>query len=302
MKHPLRVFERDKLNTNNPELLYFFNQLMSLYLSRFTWKNLPNEIEPFFIEWALFWSFRGVFFCDEAVNTYAFMRTVLSGEFDIYNFPQNREAWAVNGYSKNLNKKNSVLLMDNFSGVPFCETAYLYAKELADTWKTRSINRFAQRTPLCITSSDEKTLSYKIVGEEYEIGVPIIHVKDDLDLNRIRVLNTQAPYIVDKLDTHMKELQSAYLTELGYNNTNIYKKEKLLNAEINGNNEQVSAQRALPEKLRQRFCENVNRLFGLNIYVEFNNNVNIIDNSTLSNNVSYRDEEVEENEPTHNHN
>ena len=59
-----------------------------------------------------------------------------------------------------------------------------------------------------------------------------------------------------------------FLTCLGINNSNTDKRERLISAEVNSNNQFVSCNVNKMLEARQRACELINAKFGLNISVE----------------------------------
>lgn len=271
-KNPYRVFEpKLKDDGKNRDIItfYFFNQIMNLFINRFEWSGLPKEIEPFYIERVLFFDGLGGFICDDVVNMFAFTKLNLSGMYDIYNIPTDRWAYANNGYLKEYGKGNSVIVWDSPTAYPYCNTAMMYAEEMANVWRTRSINMFAQRTPVAIASTDDEKLSYQIVGEDYENYVPIIKISDTLNIKNLQAINLNAPYVVDKLEDELTVLYSRVLTDLGYESNPSEKRERLISDEVAGNNGQAEACRNIGLALRQRAINAANELFGWNATVRF---------------------------------
>ena len=88
MRNPLRVFERNinKKKCSDIETIksIFFYDIFDIFVNRYTWNNLPEEILPMYIEQTLFWNGLGVFIKDDIAG-YAFMKVSLSGLPDIYN-------------------------------------------------------------------------------------------------------------------------------------------------------------------------------------------------------------------------
>jgi hypothetical protein len=76
---------------------------------------------------------------------------------------------------------------------------------------------------------------------QYSGNTPFIFGNKGYDLsNRLSVLKTDAPYLIDKLTTHKHEIWNECLTYLGINNTNVDKRERLITDEVNSNNELIS--------------------------------------------------------------
>lgn len=271
-KNPYRRFEPDLEKTQNGKdyiTFYFYNQIVNLFINRFMWENLPPEIEPFYIERVLFFNGLGAFIYDDVVNMPAYMKLNLSGPYDIYNIPSTRWAYANNGYLKEYGKQNSVIVWDSPTAYPFCNTAMMYAETMANVWRTRDINMFAQRTPVAIAASDGEKLSYQVLGEEYANYVPIIKISDTLNLKNLQAVTLSAPYVVDKLEDELSVLWARVLTDLGYESNPAEKRERLISDEVAGNNGQAEASRNIGLSLRQRAIDSCNKLFGWNANVKF---------------------------------
>lgn len=271
-KNPYRIFEPDLKKSENGRdyiTFYFFNQIMNLFINRFKWEGLPPEIEPFYIERVLFFDGLGSFIYDDVVNMFAFTKVNLSGTYDIYNIPTDRWAYANNGYLKEYGKTNSVIVWDSATAYPYCNSAMMYAEEMANVWRTRSINMFAQRTPVALGSSDDEKISYQVLGDEYANYVPIIKISDTLNLKNLQAISLNAPYVVDKLEDELTVLWSRVLTDLGYESNPSEKRERLISEEVAGNNGQAEAFRNIGLSLRQRAINACNKLFGWNASVTF---------------------------------
>lgn len=270
MKNPYRRFE-PKIYKNGIDHItwYFYNQIMNLFINRFEWSDLPKEIEPYYIERVLFFDGLGAFIYDDIVNMYAFTKLNLSGTYDIYNIPTDRWAYANNGYLKEYGKNNSVIVWDSATAYPYANTALLYAEEMANVWRTRSLNMFAQRTPVALASSDEERLTYQVLGDEYSNYVPIIKVSDTLNLKGLQAISLNAPYVVDKLEDEISVLWGRVLTDLGYESNPAEKRERLISDEVAGNNGQAEANRNIGLGTRRRAADAFNNLFGTNVSVRF---------------------------------
>ena len=77
----------------------------------FEWRNLPDTVDPRFLELTLFANGMAVFFKDE--DDYLALQCVISGPLDVYRIPTRRRAYAVNGFNRELDNKNSVIIYNN---------------------------------------------------------------------------------------------------------------------------------------------------------------------------------------------
>ena len=172
-------------------------------------------------------------------------------------------------YFEEYGKEDSVILWDSPLSMPKFYITRVYAKAMANLWNTRDINIYAQRTPLVVAMTEDNKLSYENVMLKYQQYMPVLKVNDYMNLDKIKVLNTEAPYLVDKIQLEMDALESEYLTQLGIESNPIEKKERLISDEIGGNNGKTEMYRNTNLMCRKRFCEQVNALWGLNIDVRF---------------------------------
>lgn len=83
----------------------------------------------------------------------------------------------------------------------------------------------------------------------------------------INVLNTGAPFLLDKLQEHKNDVMNELMTWLGLNNANTDKKERMLVDEVNVNNAHILMNLDIEFKNREKACEEINKRYGLNIKV-----------------------------------
>lgn len=269
MRHPLRQFENSKITLNGQEEWYFFNKLMTLACGRFAYSGLPREVEPFYIERVLFYNGKGVFIKDDVIDKFAFMKVALSGEMDIYNTPMDRQAFASTGYLKSYDKTNSVLIKNNPEAIPSAYICKFYAKRLAEIWRTKGINLNAMKTPVVIAAPDDMLLTYQNLGAKLEQSVPVIKVRDTVDLNRIKCLDLGAKSYLLDLEQDFVRTKCQALTDLGIDNSAVEKPERLVSSETDGNNGEIALHRAVELATRRRAIDAFNRMYGFNATVNF---------------------------------
>ena len=84
-----------------------------------------------------------------------------------------------------------------------------------------------------------------------------------LDNDKLRAINTGAPYIADKVMDYKKEIWNEALTYLGINNIMVDKKERLVSDEANSNNELINLNLQSFLAPRKLACKQFNEKFGL---------------------------------------
>ena len=131
------------------------------------------------------------------------------------------------------------------------------------------VNANAQRTPVLIQGTEKQILTLLNLYKQYVGNVPFIFGDKNLDLNALNVLNTQAPYIADKLTELKSQVWNEVLTYLGISNVNIQKKERLITDEVARTQGGTIASRYSRLESRRQAAEKINDMFGLNISVDF---------------------------------
>jgi hypothetical protein len=129
----------------------------------------------------------------------------------------------------------------------------------------------AQKTPVTIICPENERLAFKNIYKQVSENKPVIWGTSELNLDNYKVLNTGAPYVVDKLTLYKHDLWNEVMTFLGVNNANQDKKERLVESEVGANDEQIEQARFNMLDARKQACKKINEMFGLNIDVKFRN-------------------------------
>lgn len=253
---------------NNLTFTDYFYRLMLLARSVFEWKNLPNGIDEKWIERFLFTEGKCMFFKDKD-NGYMIAKCTPDGQVNYYDEPTRLRAYGTNYTGKSLeNNEECVLIRNNDEMIPTSPTIQLYAWRLAEISRTIDININAQKTPVIIKCSDKQKLSLKQVYKKWDGYDPVIFGDKTLELDKFDVLKTDAPIVFDKLQIQKHAIWNEAMTFLGINNANMDKRERLVDDEVQANNEQVGLSAEVMLKSRQNACKLINEMFGLNISVE----------------------------------
>ena len=98
----------------------------------------------------------------------------------------------------------------------------------------------------------------------YDGNQPVITVdKNLMDSNELKAINTESPFVADKLMDYKKEIMNEALTYLGINNIMLEKKERLVQDEANSNNELINLNLQKFLAPRQLAAKQFNEKFGL---------------------------------------
>ena len=276
----------ESLQMNNFTWRMYFDRLMELSMVMFDWKNVPDTIDVRFLEMTLFRNGCAVFYKDEDLDSiegqkgsYLALPSANYGSFNVYNVPEERRAYASNGYQYQLNEKNSVIIYNNYLRTNSRLMVEMYAKRLYNIDRAIDTNTNAQKTPILLLCSEEERLTYINLYKEYDGNAPVIKGTKGMDLNGFTVLKTDAPYVADKLQMLKTELWNEALTYIGISNVNTTKKERLVTDEVIRNMGGTIASRYSRLEMRRQACEQINRMFGLDMWCDYREDFNeVIDN------------------------
>lgn len=251
----------------------YYHRLVELAISRFEWKNLPETVDPRFLELVLLSDGMVVYFDDDIIGNVV-MRTMISGTLNIYDVPTRRRAYAVNGYSRDLDESNSVLIYNNYLRLPNVSDIAMYAQRLYDIDQTIDVNAKAQKTPILVQATEAERLTMQNLYKQYSGNQPFIFGTKQLNPEGLRVLKTDAPYVGDRLYELRTNIWNEALTMLGISNVSIQKRERLITDEVTRANGGTIASRYSALEARRDAVEHINDMFGTNIEVVFRDDLN----------------------------
>lgn len=253
---------------NNISNNQYFKRLAELSMTMFDWQNLPDTVDPRFLELTLFFDGQAVFFEDEELG-YLCLQCLTSGNFDVYRIPIERRAIAVNGYNRDLTRENSVIIYNNYLHCNSVTDCVMFADRMYDLDRTIEINARAQKTPVLIRGTEKQRLSLVNLYQKWDGNEPVIFGDKQLDPNSLQVLNTGAPYVADKLYGLKTQLWNEALTYLGISNVNMQKRERMVSDEVVRQMGAVIASRYSRLESRRQACEKINDIFGLDVWVDY---------------------------------
>lgn len=136
-----------------------------------------------------------------------------------------------------------------------------YVERIFDIQATINTNLIVHKLPFIIKSTDNKTISTieRILANENIVSL------DDLTLE---VLETKAPYLIDKLQLYLSETEAELLTILGIDNVKFEKKAQMTKDEINANNEEITSYHRLYKAKFEAFFDKVNEILGHDIAIK----------------------------------
>lgn len=246
----------------------YYYRLMLLSRSVFKWENLPNGMDEKWIEKFLFTEGKCMFFKDPEKG-FMVTKCTDSSTLNYYEEPTELRPYALNYEGDSLVVgKDCVLIRNNDEMIPTSYSVKLFAYRLAELTRTMDVNINAQKTPVLIIGSEKQKLSLKNIYAQWDGFEPVIYGDKSLDsTDLMKVLKTDAPVVFPQLQAQKQTLWNECLTFLGINNANTEKRERLITNEVEANDNHIDLSADCLLKAREKACEQINELFGLNISV-----------------------------------
>ena len=246
----------------------YYDRIVNLAISRFEYKNLPETVNQRYMELALLGDGMCVYFDDPVIGNLC-LRTMIDGRLGLYDIPFRRVAYSNNGYRRNLDANNSILIYNDYLHRPSMYNIAYYAHELANFDRIMDVNVNAQKTPILITASERDRFSMQQLYMQYDGNNPYIFGSKSFDPNQFKVFKTDAPFISPELYQLKTDVWNEMLTWLGISNVSINKKERLITDEVNRSQGGTVASRFSALESRKDAIEKINKMFGTKIEVSF---------------------------------
>ena len=274
------LFE-DSARLNNLTYKQYLDRLTELAISMFEWKNLPPSVDARYLELHLFETGCMVYFNDDVLGNIC-LDCIANGRLSIYGDPILRRAYSgYNNYNALLKESNSVIVWNNYLHTNSILDVKMFARRLYVLDRIIDVNANAQKTPVLVQGTEKQRLTLINLDKEFDGNAPFIFGDNNLDLNVLKVLQTGAPYVCDKLYTLKTQYWNEALTYLGISNINIQKRERLITDEVTRNQGGTIASRYSRLNSRREAARKINAMFGTNIQVNYREDFQQVDNDTI---------------------
>lgn len=271
--------KRDSKNRQITHKNLLLSQYENMAVQMIQWKGMPNEIPKYAPERWLYTQGQATFFKIPVTGEYTIL-PVASGsvKLDIYGRPQEWRAFAVGQseqarYINNLtlNTDNAVLIWSNQRHT--ADT--IYVNEIVDKMvsidRTLDINNLIMRTPFAIKGNKDNILTMQNVIKSINDGDAFILENDTTGAvtNDIDVIDLGVDWLGVELSEQYETYHDRILRFFGIDYLPVEKRERMVTDEANANNQELEIRRSARLEYRKVACDEINKLFGLNISVEY---------------------------------
>lgn len=270
-------------------LIYRLNyqRLREIYMSLFVYKNMPKEINLYAMEDAMLRTGFAIFFYDKDLSKYFAMEGARAG-VDVYGYPN-----AFTPISKvstitfnTLSIDECVPMLNTKYYTPFTPVLRYYAGQLTEVDMAININVNMLKKPVKGSADDKTIASITNALNKYDDGYTLLVNTDTIS----NALDAFKPFEFGITPTEILNLLKVretilnnFFARLGITG-GIEKRERIITTEISNVNSQTRASKDVLLKPRQDAIEKINAKYGLNVSVEYANDIEEVMNNVELNN------------------
>lgn len=160
-----------------------------------------------------------------------------------------------------------VKLQYNYRGIVPILTHY--ATQLSDCDSSIAVNLMNSKvTFIGLVGSNNQAQSMKLMYDQISKGEPAVYVKgDQISQDSIFYNHVKENFIASDVQLLKRKIMSEFLTEIGINNTNTDKRERLTDNEVEANDHEIQLNSSYWLDNIKEGIEKANKMFNLNIKV-----------------------------------
>ena len=276
LKQRRRSF-KDAALVNAQTYFDYLQRFKKIALSIFEWQDLPDGMDAMFLEQCLYYDGKAAFLYDDMAGFMNLKASSRSG-INMYNKPialhcyshqvsHDRDVY-YGGKVKGKEGEKCIFVQNDWECIPTADTLELFALRMYECERAADVNIKQQKHPALVLCEESQRMTLKNLYDQVDGNEPVIFgIKNMMDYAKIQVYNTGAPYVADKLYEYKLKIWNEFLTFIGVNNLT-EKKERMIDAETNTNNELVNLNLQSYLAPRKLACKQFNEKYGKNIDVK----------------------------------
>lgn len=260
------VYNRQADNKN-------LSMLLAIAMNRFRWEGLPDTCDARFLELQLHTSGIATI-CHEAdmPDVWQSLCAAPFGEYNSYGIPVK---WRARGYDKTdyeVTPENGELVYYSFSRSNPWIALDMYARKLTSYERTEEINLFHQHKPMVFIAPQEKKMELVNLMKQVSGNEPVVLGDGNFSklVDEVKAIDTKVPLITEELGRSWQNTLNQALLYLGVPHLAFEKGERMIEDEARANSAPTNMMLLDCLQARRQACEALNRRFGLDIHVYFN--------------------------------
>lgn len=249
-----------------------YQRFKNLALNLFEWEGFPDNkgvgVDTEYLEETLHENGLMAFVDDEKLG---FIVLKANGtNQNIYGKATDYILTGVN-YNKRYNIDDIVLIKNNKLLTSTFDVLREYAEKITDVQLTIDILINSHKSPYILIGDRKTILSLKTAFKKIKNNEPLIIVDNGLNIDNLKTILTETPYIIDKLSDYKNTLYNEVMAFLGIDNMGVDKKERVIVDEVNANNDFINQNIDIMLSSRKKAAIEISKKTGYNITVKLKN-------------------------------
>ena len=260
-----------KVDPNSTAFAYYVDTLFRKAQSIYEFGGIPDSWDyDYFISTLLAQGFIAI--TDTAMGVLP-LRCGISG-VNVFNHPTTIIiANPVLGNLERTIDQDAALVKIQYNYGSIMPIIYKYASMLADCDASISVNLMNSKvTFIGFCSSKNQAESMKLMYSKISEGEPAVFVKgDQINPEQIFYNHVKENFVAGEIQILKRKIMSEFLTEIGVNNANTDKKERLTDNEVEANDSEIQLNAGYWLDNIREGLNKANELYGLNLTVKTKN-------------------------------
>lgn len=227
----------------NTSAMYYRQKLLRLIIQRFKWENLPSSWEyDYFIEHLFLDGIIGI------TDTSAGILALKCGLTGIGIYDQPTEMIFANPVLGNFRRTigedgEYIKLQYNYQGIGWILDRYATLLAMCDS--SIAVNLMNTKITYVFGATDKtQAETFKALYDDVTMGQPAVFTSSGVSgmlKEQLFTMPAKENFIADDVQLLKRKIVNEFLTDIGINNTNLDKRERLTDDEVNANNDEVLA-------------------------------------------------------------
>lgn len=251
-----------------------YAEFTTLCLDRFKW-GFPEENEQLnsdFCELLNFYKGRSAVINDPERGFMLCDFYAVDKNFSMFGYPTKIQAIDIFNNDKVIGEYGSndfVIIPNNKIWYPTNITVMKYCIDIANLIEAIDLNVEAQKFPVVLQGTEEQKNALRIIADKIETKEKYIFLSKQINIEDIKTLFINAPFISKELDEIKERKRAELLTKIGINNANVFKESGINVDETNANNSLVDLNRKSFINARLEAIKEIKKKFNIDVTLNF---------------------------------
>ena len=264
----------------------YLDFLLSLAMNRFRWVNLPETCDERYLERTLhMYGCATICHPTDAPDWWESLKAIAFGKYDAYGVPVKWRGVGFQGTGYDVTPENGEIVYYSQTRTNPWNMLSIFASKLERYSRTEDVNLTHQQKPWVLIAPQEKRQELINIYKQIAGFEPaILGNKSTWEtVDSIKAIDTGVPFIGEDLARAKQNVLFDCLLYLGIPHLSFEKGERMIENEVTANTAATSMMLMDCLSARRRAAEKLNRRFGLDIEVYFNDDLESLNFNYVNN-------------------